>query len=142
MNRKHFIKNLGFIFAGGIFTTTLFEGCTPVKYLSHTIKDSKVIVKKNEFKGNLFAIVSVANLPAPIYLRNTDEGKYIALLTKCMHKGCEVTPYYDRLSCPCHGSEYSYTGEVISPPAKDPLMKFNVTTDQDNIYIHINERQQ
>lgn len=139
MNRKQFIKNIGFITVGGTFTATFLEGCTPVKYLAHTIDEGKVVVKKNEFKGNRFAIVNAVSLPAPIYLRQTDEGAYIALLTKCMHKGCEVTPYYDRLSCPCHGSEYSYTGEVISPPAKDPLIKFYVTTDQDNIYIHINE---
>jgi Rieske Fe-S protein len=75
------------------------------------------------------------NLPFPIYLRSLDDENYISLLTRCSHKGCEVIPYYDRLSCPCHGSEYSYTGEVISPPAQNPLMKFNVTTDRDNIYI-------
>jgi Rieske Fe-S protein len=41
------------------------------------------------------------------------------------------------LSCPCHGSKYSPAGEVLSPPAKEPLTKFNVLSDSENIYIQI-----
>ena len=140
MDRKKFIKSLGFIAAGGI-STTVFENCASVKYLNCSIVENKIVVKKTEFKGNQFALINASNLPAPIYLRNLDEETYIALLTRCTHKGCSVDAYYDRLSCPCHGSEYSYTGEVISPPAKNPLLKFNVTTDSGNIYIHMKEIQ-
>ena len=140
MERKKFIKSLGLIVAGGI-STTVFESCASVKYLNCSIIENKIVVKKSELKGNQFALLNAEDLPAPIYLRNSDKDTYIALLTRCTHKGCSVDAYYDRLSCPCHGSEYSYTGEVISPPAKDPLTKFSVTTDQDNIYIHIKEIQ-
>ena len=138
MDRKKFIKSLGFIVAGGI-GTTVFENCASVKYLNCSIDENKIVVKKSELKGNQFALINTEDLPAPIYLRNSDDDTYIALLTRCTHKGCSVDPYYDRLSCPCHGSEYSYTGEVISPPAKKPLMKFYVTTDSGNIYIHKKE---
>lgn len=135
MKRENFIKKILFIAAGGIGTAFFFDSCSPIKYLAHTMKGDKIIVKKAELKGVQFALVNAENLPFPIYLRSLDNENYIALLTRCTHKGCEVIPYYDRLSCPCHGSEYSYTGEVISPPAHNPLMKFNVTTDRENIYI-------
>jgi cytochrome b6-f complex iron-sulfur subunit len=138
MDRKKFIKSLGFIVVGGI-STTVFESCASVKYLHSSIIENKIIVKKTELEGNQFALINADKLPAPIYLRSSGEDDYIALLTRCTHKGCNVDAYYDRLSCPCHGSEYSYNGEVISPPAKDPLMKFNVTTDSGNIYIHMKE---
>lgn len=139
MDRIQFIKSIGVIVVGGISATILFEGCAEVKYLNYKMETNKVVVKKAVLQKSQFALVSVAGFPAPIYLRYSDKGEYIALLTRCTHKGCEVNAYYDRLSCPCHGSQFSYEGEVISPPAKDPLMKFNVTTDQDNIYIHIKE---
>ncbi len=138
MDRKEFIKSLAIIAAGGI-GTLVFERCTTVKHLNYSTDENKIVIKKNEFKGNQFALIDTTFLPAPIYLRSTSEETYIALLTLCTHQRCVVDAYYDKLSCPCHGSEYSYSGEVISPPAVDHLKKFDVTTDNNNIYIHISE---
>ncbi len=52
-----------------------------------------------------------------------EEGKVHKVIPFCRHLGCRLSFNTAEKSwdCPCHGSRYTYTGEVIEAPAVEPL---------------------
>ena len=57
------------------------------------------------------------------YLARLEDGGFLALSHKCTHLGCTV-PWVDKekkFACPCHGSSFDITGNVINPPAPRAL---------------------
>jgi len=68
-------------------------------------------------------IVEIDGKPAAIY--KDERGKTTILSAKCTHLGCIVgwNASEKTWDCPCHGSRYSVSGQVIKGPAKKDLMK-------------------
>lgn len=85
----------------------------------HT-KDIKAIEKMRPGEA---LITRVNGKRTGVYM---DEHHKVHLVnTTCTHLGCEVewNSGDHTWDCPCHGSRFSYTGEVITGPAKKPLKR-------------------
>ncbi len=62
-------------------------------------------------------------------------GKLTALDSTCTHMGCKVAPDGGKLQCPCHGSEYTLTGQVTLGPAPSALHPVAVKVDGGEVVL-------
>ena len=67
------------------------------------------------------------------------EGEFYAFDEECTHAGCGLSDGDldgNVIQCPCHGAEFDIrTGEVLSPPAVEPLPIYQVRIEGDDILI-------
>ncbi len=69
-------------------------------------------------------------------MARTKAGHVVAFSAVCTHQSCQVMPSGDKLSCPCHGSEFSpITGHVLRGPARKSLPKVKVKVNGQQIEI-------
>jgi menaquinol-cytochrome c reductase iron-sulfur subunit len=68
-------------------------------------------------------------------LKKGDE--LIAFSPRCTHLGCAY--HWDlsqkKFVCPCHGSVFSETGEVVAGPAPRPLDRYLTRVDGDRLWL-------
>lgn len=64
-----------------------------------------------------------------------EEGNLHAVDTTCTHLGCELNwnSAERTWDCPCHGSRFSYRGEVVEGPANNPLNTLENTNIVDRV---------
>src|SRR3990167_11416885 len=68
------------------------------------------------------------------------EGKIYATTNICTHEACELDENNsingDVVECTCHGSQFNIkTGENVLPPAAEPLKTYEVSVENDEIFI-------
>ena len=57
----------------------------------------------------------------------SEEGELFVVSARCPHLGCALSfnKAEKTWECPCHGSRFSYTGELIDNPAQISLKRYN-----------------
>lgn len=71
----------------------------------------------------------------PAVLVHLDNGDFAAFSAVCTHQQCTVAFRSGELACPCHGSIFDASnGQVINPPAQQPLPKIPIEVRQGEIF--------
>lgn len=72
--------------------------------------------------GSAAAVVTASG---PFLVAHTAQDTFTALRGVCTHQACDITGYASgTYVCPCHGSQFSTSGGVLSGPAPAPLRQY------------------
>ena len=77
-------------------------------------------------KNNTGKILNIDGKKIAIYKK--DDNTYYTFKANCKHLGCEIVwnDLNKTWDCPCHGSRYEPTGEVIYSPSVKNLEKVDI----------------
>jgi Rieske Fe-S protein len=72
--------------------------------------------------------VLVESTAGVFLVARTSQSAVTALDAVCTHEGCTITGAAgDIYVCPCHGSRYSRSGQVVNGPAKANLRRYGAS---------------
>lgn len=115
----------------------LLTACAGARFIAGQRVGDRVTIRRADLDAAGGALVDVTGLDLPIYVRRQSDGHLLAVSTRCMHRGCQVDVAADRLTCPCHGSEYAFDGRVLRGPTELPLVRYRVEGNDERITIHL-----
>jgi Rieske Fe-S protein len=72
------------------------------------------------------AVAASALDGSKVLITRPSEDEAVAFSAVCPHEGCTVAPDDAQFSCPCHGSQFTLSGEVKRGPAQTGLRPFAV----------------
>jgi Rieske Fe-S protein len=84
-----------------------------------------------------FVVVQPPEIECPLVVVRKDANTAVAFDAHCTHQQCVVLadPANNRLNCPCHGSQFDLSGNVLNPPATRPLAMLPATVEADGIKV-------
>jgi Rieske Fe-S protein len=72
--------------------------------------------------------VLVESIAGVFLIARTNASTFSAIDAVCAHEGCTITGADDTTYvCPCHGSRYNRSGQVLAGPAKASLRQYAST---------------
>ena len=138
IKRRDFLKSVGASALCGPGLAAVMPGSGAARADDgYLLRDNAFSVNKSAFARQRFILLNHRALEHPVSLLRIDEARYSALLMSCTHQKCATEWNKDHYVCPCHGSRFSATGEVIRGLARESLRSFPVEVLKDRIIVKL-----
>lgn len=132
------VAGLGALCGAACVSPLAITGCSSGKYVDGIQSNGEISIPLSAFaRRSALIIRKNDSMQGPIHVVRSEGNAYTALSLLCTHKGCVVRPVGNSFECPCHGSEFNADGTVLSSPAQEPLMRYDVTTDATHLHIKL-----
>jgi len=134
--------------ASGATLATLFSACggSPT---SPSGMPSMLGVLSGRFTGSVVQVTAAGSALADVggavlvestagvfLIARTSASTFSAIDAVCTHEGCTITGADGATYvCPCHGSRYNRSGQVLGGPAKASLRQYATTFTNDVVTI-------
>lgn len=133
-----------FIAASGALATGLMAmGCAGSAVYRVSLQSGRLAIDPKTYpeldKPGGAVMLRGNGLEEAVILVRIEGQNYKALSAACTHLGCTVRPSGQFLACPCHGSTFALTGEVVRGPAERPLKTYPVHVSQQGIDIDLTQ---
>ncbi|MEN8145219.1 MAG: Rieske (2Fe-2S) protein [Gemmatimonadota bacterium] len=128
MDRRNFVVTtcgaLGAATVGGVVSA----GCASLATVPVRPVNGRVTLELRNHPRLLrpggFIRIAPGGAAQTLFVIAAADGSYDVLSSICTHLKCTVNMEGERLVCPCHGSTYARTGEVLVGPAEKPLTRY------------------
>ena len=138
IKRRDFLKSVGASALCGHGLAAVMPGSRAARADDgYLLRGNAFSVNKSVFATQRFILLNHPALEHPVSLLRIDEARYSALLMSCTHQRCATEWNKDHYICPCHGSRFSETGEVIRGLARESLRSFPVEVLADRIVVKL-----
>lgn len=123
----------------GIGSALMLSGCVAMVTHPVPMQDGRIRLAIADYPDLATRGGAIKIQPAqgdqPLYVLANGNDEYVAVSPICTHRGCTVDVQGERLVCPCHGSTYSRSGEVLRGPAQRRLTSYRVERQGDVLII-------
>lgn len=143
---KDVAKGVGFV-ALGSFTVSYLSSCSddsnpsvPVSNTDAQITIDITLPENNSLSNVGGSIVIPGNNldSTGMLIFRKSESEIVALSRTCTHKGCTLPNFLSgSVRCPCHGSRFDTSGNVLNGPANEKLKSYNAVLEGNIITISV-----
>jgi len=98
------------------------------------------VARSAELPGeDVYEMVDLNGRPLAIIQR--PGGSPVAFSLSCTHLGCRVhwQPKPRTFLCPCHMGIFDERGQVVSGPPPSALPQYQVSVENENVFVHLPE---
>jgi Rieske Fe-S protein len=100
------------------------------------------IKRSNEIFSESNTTIIEDNIPRGISFHDgfiivKNDSSITILSSRCSHLGCKINRTVgNKIVCPCHGSTYNLSGEVVKGPAQSSLRPLKFLRDKNKIIVY------
>jgi len=116
-----------------VTTMSIIQGTVSNNEISIALGASSPIANKGSR-----AVVEYNNGGGAVLVEHNSDDTYRAISGICTHQGCIITDYdgtNNDFVCPCHGSRFDLSGNIVQGPAHSKLSEFTTRIENGSLII-------